>query len=168
MPLTITYDQWMKDTHSMIKPRSELLKKIDAALKMRNEIEAKKALTNWINEQNSKRQDWHKSVRNEKGAVKKLYDQLGILGAAPVFKNIGSEMDDSLAKAHLKREMRLAAAKMFTGKEMKFKMSFWGISNGKCRGEVTKIQRVANTAGNVAMSVKGVGTNVASAGQNCL
>ena len=55
MPLIMTYDQWIKDTHSLIKPRSQSLKELDNAIKARNEFAAKNALKNWINEQNSKK-----------------------------------------------------------------------------------------------------------------
>lgn len=164
MPLTITHDEWMKNTHSLIKPRSESLKRIDDAIRMKNEPEAKKALIKWIDEQNSKRQDWQRSVRNDKGAVKKLYDQLGVFGAAPAFRNIGDEIADKAAKIEIRRAQQLAAAKMFTGKEIKFRDSFWGLTRNRCKAEATKIERTKNTAKNVGMSVLGVGANVASAG----
>ncbi len=146
MPLTMTYDQWMKDTHSLIKPRSEALKKIDNALRGRNEVETKKALVAWINEQNAKRQDWHRSVRNEKGAVKKLYDQLGILGTGPAFKSGEEQRADQLAKQEMKENMRQAAARMFQGREMKFKDSFWGITRQRCNTISTRLSTLENGA----------------------
>jgi hypothetical protein len=149
----------MKDTHSMIKPRSDSLKKIDFAIQTRNEVETKKALINWIDEQNKKRQDWQRSVRNGKGTVKRLYDELGVLGAAPAM-NFGSEIADKAAKAEIRREQRIAAAKMFAGKEIKFKDSFWGISRAKCKAEASKIERAQNAAKNVGKSVIGVGGNI--------
>jgi hypothetical protein len=160
MPLTTNYDQWMKETHSTFKARSEALKKLDSAIKLRNEIEAKRALKAWIDEQNSKRQDWQRSVRNEKGAVKRLYDQLGMLGAAPTFKNIGAELNDKLAKKALKDEMRQASAKMFTGKEIAFKLSFWGVCNNKCKAEASKIERAKVAASNTVGTAQGVGTKL--------
>src|SRR5688572_1424925 len=111
MPLTMTYDQWMKDTYSYVRPRSDSLKLIDNALKARNEDAAKKALVNWINEQNRKKQDWQRSVRNEKGAVKKLYDQLGVLGDALHFNNLDDFLADGEAKAFIKLEQQLAASR---------------------------------------------------------
>ena len=140
------YEQWMKDTHSLVKPRSESLKKIDAAIRNRSEIETKKALVGWINEQNAKRQDWHRSVRNEKGAVKKLYDQLGILGTTPNFKTPKEQQADRLAKQEMKENMRIAASRMFAGREMKFKDSFWGITRQRCGAAKTKLAAAENAA----------------------
>jgi hypothetical protein len=160
MALSITYDQWMKSTHSLIKPRSASLKRIDQAIQFRDQGETKRALIAWIDEQNSKRQDWQRSVRNEKGMVKKLYDELGILGAAPAFASIGAEDADKAAKAEIRREHQLAAAKMFTGREIKFKDSYWGISRQKCKEQATKIERAKNATKNVGKTAFGVGKNI--------
>jgi hypothetical protein len=161
MPLLMTYDQWMKRTHSMIKSRSDSLKLIDDAVRRRDEAGAKKALINWIDEQNKKRQDWHRSVRNGDHAVEDLYKQLGVLGTAVPYKNITQEMDDKLAKAHVRREQRLAAAKMFDGRKLQFKDSFWGISRQKCAEGRSKM---LNSAKNAGKSTAGVGGNIASVG----
>jgi hypothetical protein len=83
MPLTMSHADWMKNTHSLRKHRSQSLIRVDQAVMARNEAQAKLALISWINEQNAKNQDWHKSVRNTKGTVEKLYKQLNILGASP-------------------------------------------------------------------------------------
>lgn len=163
MPLLMTYEQWMKRTYSMVKSRSDSLKVIDEAIKRRDEAGAKRALINWIDEQNKKRQDWHRSVRNENHAVEELYKQLGILGTAVPYKNITEEMDDKLAKAHIRREQRLAAAKMFDGRTLRFKDSFWGISRRKCAEGRSKI---LNSAKNVGKSTVGVGGNIASVGSS--
>ena len=146
----------------MIKRRSNELKKIDEAIKLNNARAAKAALENWIKAQNAKGADWHKSVRNQKGAVQSLYNNLGILGAAVGYKNIGEEMDDKLAKVEIKRAHRLAASKMFTGKKVKFKDSFWGISRNKCKENASKMERAKNAAGNAARTTAGVGGNVAA------
>lgn len=169
MPLTMSHDQWMKDTHSIVKPRSESLKKIDVAIRNRNEVETKKALVGWINEQNAKRQDWYKSVRNEKGAVKKLYDQLGILGTGPTFKTPVEQQADRRAKLELKENMRLAAARMFAGREMKFKDSFWGITRQRCNAAKTKLTAVEAgvlTGAGVARNAYAVGNPIRSIANN--
>lgn len=160
MPLLMTYQRWMDRTHSLVKSRSDSLKLIDEAIKRRDEAGAKKALIHWIDEQNKKRQDWHRSVRNGDGAVEELYKQLNVLGAVVPYKNITVEMDDKLAKAHIRREQRLAAAKMFDARTLRFKDSFWGISRQKCAQGRSKI---FNTTKNVGKSTFGVGKNVASA-----
>jgi hypothetical protein len=163
MPLLMTYEQWMKRTHSMVRPRSDSLKVIDEAIRRRDEMGAKKALVAWIDDQNKKRQDWHRSVRNQDHAVEELYKQLGVLGTAVPYKNITEEMDDKLAKAHIRREQRLAAAKMFDGRTLKFKDSFWGISRKTCAEGRSKL---FNSAKNVGKSTVGVGGNIASVGSS--
>jgi hypothetical protein len=163
MPLLMTYEQWMKRTHSMVRPRSDSLKVIDEAIRRRDEMGAKKALVAWIDDQNKKRQDWHRSVRNQDHAVEELYKQLGVLGTAVPYKNITEEMDDKLAKAHIRREQRVAAAKMFDGRTLKFKDSFWGISRKKCAEGRSKL---FNSAKNVGKSTVGVGGNIASVGSS--
>jgi hypothetical protein len=161
MPLLMTYEQWMRRTHSIVKSRSDSLKLIDEAIRRRDEAGVKKALINWIDEQNKKKQDWHRSVRNGDHAVEELYKQLNILGSAVPYRNITEEMDDKLAKAHIRREQRLAAAKMFDGRKLQFKDSFWGISRKKCAENRSKI---FNTTKNVGKSTVGVGGNIASVG----
>lgn len=147
----------------MVRPRSDSLKVIDEAIRRRDEAGAKKALISWIDDQNKKHQDWHRSVRNQDHAVEELYKQLGVLGSAVPYKNITEEMDDKLAKAHIRREQRLAAAKMFDGRTLRFKDSFWGISRRKCAEGRSKI---FNSAKNVGKSTVGVGGNIASVGSS--
>lgn len=147
MPLTMTYDQWMKDTHSLIKPRSESLKEIDNAIKARNAAAAKNALVKWIDEQNRKKQDWQRSVRNEKGAVKKLYDQLGVLGVAPAYINNATSQADREAKDFIKEQQKLATAKLFAGKKLKFKDSFWGIVRERSTDQHKKINKIPTVFG---------------------
>lgn len=95
--------------------------------------------------------------------MEELYKQLGVLGSAVPYKNITEEMDDKLAKAHIRREQRLAAAKMFDGRTLRFKDSFWGISRRKCAEGRSKI---FNSAKNVGKSTVGVGGNIASVGSS--
>jgi hypothetical protein len=159
MPLLMTYERWMYRTHSKVKSRSDSLKLIDAAIKRRDEAGAKRALISWIDEQNKKRQDWHRSVRNGDGAVEELYKQLNVLGSVVPYRNITEEMDDKLAKVHIRREQRLAAAKMFDARTLKFKDSFWGISRQKCAQGRSKS---LNTSKNVGKTTLGVGGNAAS------
>jgi hypothetical protein len=147
----------------MVRPRSDALKAIDETIRSRDEAGSKKALIDWIDEQNKKRQDWHRSVRNQDHAVEELYKQLNILGSAVPYKNITEEMNDKLAKAHIRREQRLAAAKMFDGRTVRFKDGFWGISREKCAEGRSKI---FNSAKNVGKTAVGVGGNVASMGSS--
>jgi len=163
MPLLMTYELWIKRTHSRVKSRSDSLKLIDEAIKRRDEAGAKKALINWIDEQNKKHQDWHRSVRNGDHAVEELYKQLNVLGSVVPYRNITEEMDDKLAKAHIRREQRLASAKMFDARTLRFKDSFWGISRQKCAQGRSKI---FNATKNVGKTTIGLGGNIASAGSS--
>ncbi len=117
MPLTTTYDQWMKDTHSLIKPRSEELKKIDNFIKARNERETLKSLTVWIDTQNKKGQDWHRSVRNTKNkAVERLAKEVGYMATAATTMTAADKLADSQAKYALRKQIASASQDMFQGK----------------------------------------------------
>ena len=161
MPLLMSHAQWMKRTHSRVKPRSSTLKALDDAIQRRDEAGARRALIAWIDGQNKKRQDWHRSVRTSDHAVEELHKQLNVLGAGVTYRSVGEEMDDKLAKAHIRREQRLAKSRMFQGSTLRFKDSFWGISRKKC--EATR-NKYFNAVGNVALTTKGVGGNLAGAG----
>ena len=88
-----------------------------------------------------------------------MYKQLGIMGSEVPYANIGQEMDDKLAKAHLRREQRLAKQKLFTGKTLRFKDSFWGVTRRESKSKVDTVKSAAQTlkgqASN-AMQVKSV------------
>ncbi|MBS1644683.1 MAG: hypothetical protein JST36_06550 [Bacteroidetes bacterium] len=119
MPLTITHAEWMKDTHSLIKSRSESLKKIDTAIQMRNERDALKYLTAWIDEQNKKGQDWHRSVRNSKNKiVEKLAQQLGYMATMQKPMSQAEKLADSEAKSLIRSQIRRASQEMFTGRRV--------------------------------------------------
>ena len=119
MPLLITYDQWMKETHSMIKSRSESLKKIDNAIKARNANDTLKALTAWIDEQNKKGQDWHRSVRNEKTKiVERLAKEVGYMATSTKPMSMAQELADAQAKMHLRGQIRRASQEMFQGRRV--------------------------------------------------
>ena len=64
-----SYDQWMKDTHSLTSPRSEFLKKLDDTIKTQNRDTIKTALDRWRFEQSKQGKGWRKSVRNGKAAA---------------------------------------------------------------------------------------------------
>ncbi len=158
MPLKMTYDDWMKRTYSRIAQRSDDLKKIDEAIKMRNAEAAKTALIKWIDGQNAKHQDWHRSVRNENHAVEELYKELGILGPA-ASNSFSAEIADKAAKVQIRRDQQLAAARMFTGKQIQFKERYLTICRARCRAEDSKLKRgLAKTA-----SVGGTAANLAGA-----
>ncbi len=111
MPLTMTHKEWMDLTHSMTKPRSAALKKIDAAVQSRNQNAALLALKEWIAEQEKKHENWQQSVRNKKGGVETLAKQLnyGMTSTANSVKqkftvvdfNLTKDLEDGLAGVKL-------------------------------------------------------------------
>jgi len=162
MPITMDYSQWMKRTYSRTKRRSASLKAVDEAIRIRHEPAAKKALEQWIGEHNRQNKDWHRSSRNVDGAVEALCKQVRLMGTIS-YKNIGQEMDDKLAKAHLRREQRLAKEKMFTGKNVAFKSSFFGITKRKSDTKLQTVKASAQTVvgvGKNANKVKGIAKNI--------
>ena len=164
MPLLISYDQWMKETHSMIKSRSESLKKIDNAIKMRNERETLKALTAWIDEQNKKGQDWHRSVRNEKTKiVERLAKEVNYLAVSNKPVSMADKLADSEAKSLIRSQIRRASQEMFQGKRVVFSNVFLQAindrrikGNQKLKNNKTKLEKT----GALAMDGKGVGSAV--------
>lgn len=156
MPITISYDEWMRRTASRMRRRSEELKALDEAVRIRHEPAAKAAMIEWIKVHNRGGKDWHRSVRNSDGVVKVLYDQLGIMGSEVKYDNIGQEMDDKLAKAHIRREQRLAKQRLFEGKKLQFKSSFTGVVKRKSKGRVDTIKAAAMTTKNMAQKANEV------------
>ena len=156
MPITINYDQWMKRTYSRTKRRSATLKRIDEAIRIRHEPAAKSALEEWIKEHTRSNKDWHRSVRNSDGVVEALAKELRIMGSTVVYRNTGEEMDDKLAKAHIRREQRLAKQKMFTGKQVRFKRSFWGVAEKESKRKVAALKAAALTTKGLASKAKQV------------
>jgi hypothetical protein len=159
MPITISHQEWMRRTYSRTRRRSATLKALDEAIRIRHEPAAKKAMIEWIKEHNRFSKDWHRSVRNKDGVMETIYKQLGILGSEVPYANIGQEMDDKLAKAHVRREQRLAKQKLFAGKTLRFKSSFWGVTRRNSKSKVDTVKSAALTlkgqASN-AMQVKSV------------
>lgn len=159
MPLLLSYDQWMKETHSMIKARSESLKKIDNAIKMRNEREVLKALTAWIDEQNKKNQDWHRSVRNEKTkVVERLAKEVGYMAASTKPMSQAEKLADSEAKSLIRSQIRRASQEMFRGKRVVFSNMFLqAINERKMKGnqKLKSNKGKLDKAGAMGMDAKG-------------
>lgn len=162
MPLLLKYNQWMKETHSMIKSRSESLKKIDAALnKPYPSIdEVKRALIGWIDEQNRKKQDWHRSVRNGTKVVERLAREVGYMEPSNKV-SLGDKLAESEAKSLIRSQIRRASQEMFQGKEVVFSNVFLQAiharqlkGNQKLKNSGGKLGR----AGAVGMDLKGAGS----------
>jgi hypothetical protein len=150
MPLTISYADWMKNTHSLVKHRSQSLIWVDQAVMARNEAQAKFALISWINEQNTKNQDWHRSVRNTKGTVEKLYKQLNILGAEVAHANFKAELVDYISKKNMMVLQKEAKAMMFKNQKLQLKDSFFGIARAKDDNYKSSLTAVVSSAAGVS------------------
>ncbi len=163
MPLLLSYDQWMKETHSMIKARSESLKKIDNAMKLRNERDVRNALTAWIDEQNKKGQDWHRSVRNEKKTVERLAKEVGYMATSTKPVSVADKLAESEAKSLIRSQIRRASKEMFQGKRVVFSNMFLqAIQDRRIKGnqKLKSNSGKLGKAGAVGMDLKGAGSGV--------
>ena len=140
-----SYDQWIRDTSSFTSPRSDFLKKVDEALKKydlaKNQLNRdalKAALDRWRFEQSKQGKDWTKSVRNSKGAVTNLYRALQDVDKR---KLTPEEIE---AMKYISHAQALALAKMFDGKQLRFKPS---TLVGVAQGAGSKFERFKTGAG---------------------
>lgn len=132
MAALTTYDQWMKDTHSLIRKRSEYLKLLDEAIKTQDKAKIKVALDRWRFEQSKEGKDWRKSVRNDKGAVTNLYRAINDLDKRKLSK------EELEALKYISRQQAMALQRMFLGKKLQFKSNTIA---GMAKGAGTKWQR---------------------------
>ena len=122
MATLLSYKRWMDDTYSLTSPRSELLKRLDAALlaheKQPGEPQLKavrEALDRWCSEQSRQGKDWTQSVRNQKGAVTALHRALSTVDKRQLSPEELEAMD------YIARQQRLALQKLFIGRRLEFK-----------------------------------------------
>jgi hypothetical protein len=156
-----SYDQWMKDTHSLTSPRSEYLKKLDEAIKTGNKETIKTSLDRWRFEQSKQGKDWRKSVRNEKGAVTRLYRAVNDLDK----RNLSDEELEALR--YIARAQTMALQKQFLGRELKFKsntlMGLASNTGSKWQRFKTGASSVASGGKSAQSSYKGVSNAVKGA-----
>lgn len=133
------YDQWMKDTAALARPRSTELKAVDAALKtyehavehspgsvLGEKRALQRALEGWKAAQKAKGQDWRSSVRNKLKAVERLHAELGqIITGAGGLNSQGEVMDTEEARARriVAEAIRQNTGKMFRGRKLTVKNS---------------------------------------------
>jgi hypothetical protein len=111
-----SYEQWMKDTYSLTRKRSDALKALDETLKPpQDPARIKKALDDWKFEQSRLGKDWRESVRNKKGAATNLYRAVNGLDR----RNLSRE--ELEAMKYIARMQAMALQKQFEGKELAFK-----------------------------------------------
>lgn len=114
---------WMADTYSLTSPRSDLLKKVDEAVKAyekspgdAGKTAIKTALDRWRFDQSRQGKDWTKSVRNQKnGAVSNLHRAVSDIDK----RKLTQEERDALD--YIALQQRLALQKQLMGKEVRFK-----------------------------------------------
>ena len=158
--MTVTYEVWMKETYSRIRARSNSLKAIDAALLKKDKVATKLALINWIDEQNKKKQDWHRSVRNEKKIVEILYKELNILGAEIENQSFTNLLEDSYAKNEVRKMQLAAKEKLFQGKQLRIKDSFFGVTRTKSKSRLDQIKAVGLSGLGVGAKAEKVASGV--------
>ena len=151
-----TYDQWMKDTHSLVRPRSEFLKKLDEAIKTQKKDAIRTALDRWRFEQSKLGKDWRKSVRNEKGAVTNLYRAVSDLDKR---KLTAEELE---ALKYISRQQSLALQKQFLGAQLKFKpTTLMGLANG-AGSKWERFKAGASAAKDGASPAKGIYSGISN------
>jgi len=120
-----SHAQWMKETHSLTRPRSKYLKELDAAIRGGSRESIKVALDRWRFEQRKLGKDWRKSVRNQSGAVTRLHRTVNDLDRRRL------KADELEALQFIARAQSMALQRQFAGKQLAFKSStLVGIANG--------------------------------------
>ncbi len=122
MAQLITHTRWMADTYSLTSPRSDLLKRVDAALLAHEKQPGdaglktlREALDRWRFDQSRQGKDWTKSVRNQKGAVTALHRVLSTVDK----RHLSAEEREALD--YIALQQRLALQKQFMGRKLQFK-----------------------------------------------
>lgn len=136
MATLLSYKRWMDDTYSLTSPRSELLKRVDAALlaheKQPGEAQLKalrEALDRWRFEQSRQGKDWTQSVRNQKGAVTALHRALSTVDKRQL------RPEELEALNYIALQQRLALQKQFMGRRLEFKRhTVVGMANSARKG----------------------------------
>lgn len=147
-----SHETWMKDTHSLTHPRSDLLKAVDAAMQAYDKAKSdtakaalKTAFDRWRFDQSKQGKDWKKSVRNQKGACTNLYRAVNDLDRRKLSK------EEVEAMQYVSRAQAMALMKQFAGKKLSFKAS---TVVGMAQGAGTRWQRFKTGAA----TAKGVGS----------
>src|SRR5438270_11551246 len=75
MPLSVTKADWLRETSGPRRSRRTELERLDQAIGTGNPFAAKDALLTWIV---ASHKNWRTNERNSRGAIKRLYDELGL------------------------------------------------------------------------------------------
>src|SRR5262245_4857469 len=132
LAVTITSEEWKRETDVRLHPRSHELVAIDKALKdyhLLGKTEAafvklKMALDNWIRSQQRGGKTWTQSDRNRTGAVSKLHEQVTLVEAGRSVRQMGNTEDWEARKVLIQAE-REAMKRLFQGRTLVFKHAAW-------------------------------------------
>jgi hypothetical protein len=121
------YQQWMNETAlGITKPRSSLLKALDAAIQQyelqktqQNLFKVKNAFEDW---KRSKDGTWEGSERNKKFAISRLSDELGKADYR-TFQITHFSMQELTALQYVHKERKRVITNVFQGKEVSLKAS---------------------------------------------
>jgi hypothetical protein len=127
-----TYEQWKKDTHSLLHKRSDFLVAVDTAFEAYDKSKSepakaalKTAFDRWRFEQSKQGKDWKQSVRNGKGACTNLHRALNDLDKRRLSK------EEVEAMHFINHAQARALQKQFEGKKLQFKSTtLVGIAQG--------------------------------------
>ena len=75
MPVTITRDQWLRDTAVTGRIRSTLLRRLDATIGNPEDRVVRNALSAWITDGH---ESWRTNLRNRTGIIQRLYNEVGL------------------------------------------------------------------------------------------
>ncbi|MCZ2723442.1 hypothetical protein O1D97_17955 [Marinomonas sp. 15G1-11] len=149
MSNVMTYEEWMKKTKGgFTQSRSKALKVVDAALKKYHQTKSEydkglalKALIAW---QQTKGNDWKKSIRNKEHVAENLYRQLAGL----------EKKADMFALSNLQNESRAIITDLFQGKQLVFRPGILTkiAGNSKTLGINVKKISTVNTARSVVQN----------------
>lgn len=164
MTQIIAHSRWMADTYSLTSPRSDLLKKVDAALlaheKQPGEANLKalrEALDRWRFDQSRQGKDWTKSVRNQKGAVTALHRALSTVDKRQLSR------EEREALEYIALQQRLALQKQFMGRQLQFKRN---TVVGMANSARTNWERFKTGASTVVVDGGGLAAKGAMAGRS--
>jgi hypothetical protein len=133
LKITITYDEWKRDTdRGMFNRRTAEMEAVDKALKDYHDkgrtesafVALRQAFENWLRDQQRDGKVWTDNVRNKKGTISKLHEQIQLVEAGRSVRIMGDSRDWDARKEMLAAE-RDALKRLFMGRTLVFKRGEW-------------------------------------------
>ncbi len=174
--MVMTYELWIKDTASFGRPRSKELKAVDNALNAYKKAELEstgsilnekkalqQAMATWKIAQQTKGQDWKKSIRNKNRAVEKLDGELGhVMVGAGGLNHRGESMIDArelLALKIVSEAIKQNTRLMFSGQTL-------SVRNSKGLADLNGVRTALDTFKVAAKDIKNAATGMGVASPN--